>query len=432
MKEIKTKPVIKDIKVLDKTTDISRRMKNAYIQTKNQIEQHEHNNDGNYVNDAGNSIQKSTETILHKAGHAAENYSKNAIESAKASIRQSVSESGSRHTAKNSSSFQLRRKAATPTPDTFTKTRHTINQYTKTGDKTVKKTVKGTIKTSQKSVNSFKRATKATIKTSQAAAKAATTTTARTAVKSAQAAKRSAQAARMAARATAVSLKMSVKAIAVTIKASIAAVKGVTALIAAGGWIAVVVILVICLAGFLIGSVYGIFFSNESSIPDAPVMTEVIRRLNEEFAVEIKEIQDDNPHDNLEITGNENCIVNNWPEILAVYAVKVSTNPENGIEVATLDDAKVGILRGIFRDMNLINYWLETIEHKETVTATDKDGKEVEKIITVTETILHINMTSKSYLDMIEQYDFNIQQAKMLNELMQDENQQLFMQLISG
>jgi hypothetical protein len=235
----------------------------------------------------------------------------------------------------------------------------------------------------------------------------------------------------MAARATAASIKMAARGTVVTIKATIAAVKGAVALIAAGGWIVVVVvILVICLVGFILGSVYGVFFANESSNRNTPIMSDVISQLNEEFSAEIKRIQDDNPHDTLEFTGNGSCIVNNWPEILAVYAVRVSADPENGMEVATLDNIKVGILRGIFCDMNIIEYWLESIEYNKTVTTTDKDGKEDKKIISVIETILHMNVISKSYLDMIDQYGFSVQQAKMLNELMNNNYWQSFFKLI--
>jgi hypothetical protein len=226
---------------------------------------------------------------------------------------------------------------------------------------------------------------------------------------------------------------MAVKVMVATIKAIIAAAKGLIALIAAGGWIAVVIILVICLAGFLLGSVFGVFFSNESSGENTPTMTEVVRQLNEEFSAEIERIQNENPHDTLVFSGNgSSTIVSNWREILPVYAVKVAADPENGMDVATLDDTKVGVLRDIFWDMNKIDYWIETIEHEETVTTTDEDGNETGETITTTETILHINVTSKTHVDMIDEYDFNSDQAKMLNELMQDEYQQLFIQLISS
>lgn len=81
--------------------------------------------------------------------------------------------------------------------------------------------------------------------------------------------------------------------------------------------------------------------------------------------------------------------ISNCRDILAVYAVKVAADPENDMdmEVATLDDTKVGILRNIFWDMNIIDYWIETIEHVETVTITDEDGNETEVMVTTTETI---------------------------------------------
>lgn len=129
-----------------------------------------------------------------------------------------------------------------------------------------------------------------------------------------------------------------------TIKAIIAAVKGLIALIAAGSGIAFVIILVICLAGLLFGSGYGIFFSNESSGKNTPVMTEVVSQLNEKFTVEIERIEDGNPHDMLELSnnGSSSTVAGNWRDILAVYAVKVVADPESGMEVATLDNTKVG------------------------------------------------------------------------------------------
>jgi len=289
--------------------------------------------------------------------------------------------------------------------------------------KTLKKSVKGTIKTTQKSIKTAERTAKATAKTSKAAAK--------TAVRTTQTAQRAAQATRMAARAAAVSAKAALKVVMASIKAIIAVAKGLIALITAGGWIAFIIILMISLAGLFTSSVFGIFYSNESSGENTPVMTEVVQQLNEEFTVELEQIQDENSHDTLEMSDSSTTI-GNWRDILAVYAVKVVTDPENGMEVATLDDIKVGILRNIFWDMNIIDYWLETIEHVETVTSTGEDGNETQETVTTTETILHISLISKSYTDMIAEYDFNAEQAEMLDELMQEKYQELFMRLIGS
>ena len=121
---------------------------------------------------------------------------------------------------------------------------------------------------------------------------------------------------------------------------------------------------------------------------------------------------------NWNLSNNGNGVtVNNWRDILAVYAVKVAADPENAMEVATLDDKKIDILRSIFWDMNYIDYKVEKIENQKDIT-------------TNTETILHIEIKSKIYSDMIREYNFNSEQVKMLNELMKDEYSNLFMKLI--
>jgi hypothetical protein len=543
LKDIKTKPAIKDIKVLDKATDVSRRAKNAYIRTKEQAERLGHNEDGNYVDDASSSVRDGAETVVRKAGHTAGNYGKKAVEKiqerrapdadapryndsnrenarhtstsevkeavhrdvvrtetklatehgttsvkAKEAVKHNVSQSGAKQVAKQNAArsgtketvkrkftlskpnelakhrfvqsrakkrfFQIseirtanqniaqiqsqqisvqipaKRSLFQPAEKTAAQVLHpsgtpgrTIRQAADTGVKSIKEAAKGTVKTAAKSIKTADHTAKAAVKTSQAA---------KTAAKTAQTTQRAAQAARLAARAAAVSAKTAAKAMAVAIKAIIATVKSLIALIAVGGWIAVLVIIVICLAGLLLGSAFGIFYSNESFDGNTPVMTEVVNRLNGEFAAEIRRIQDENPHDTLELSGSDSISASQWREILAVYAVKVAADPENGMGVATLDDTKVEILRDVFWDMNKIDYWIETIEHEETVTTTDEDGNETTETITITETILHINISSKSHTDMIAEYGFNPDQVKMLNELMKDEYQQLFMRLIGS
>ena len=79
-------------------------------------------------------------------------------------------------------------------------------------------------------------------------------------------------------------LKVAAKGIKVTIKSSIASIKALIkaaydliSLIIAGGWVALVVILIICIVGLLLSSIFGIFFSNES---DVRTMTSVISEVN--------------------------------------------------------------------------------------------------------------------------------------------------------
>ena len=59
--------------------------------------------------------------------------------------------------------------------------------------------------------------------------------------------------------------KTAVKATTTAVKAVIAKAKALAAAIAAGGWVSVTVIIVVCLIGLIVGSCFGIFFSGEGS-----------------------------------------------------------------------------------------------------------------------------------------------------------------------
>jgi uncharacterized membrane protein len=87
--------------------------------------------------------------------------------------------------------------------------------------------------------------------------------------------------------------KVAVKTTIAMVKAAIAAIKGLVALIAAGGWVAVVIIIVICLIGLLVGSIFGVFFSGEDS-GTGRSMPSVVQELTTEFYDKIEEIKSSN------------------------------------------------------------------------------------------------------------------------------------------
>ena len=80
MKEIKTKSIIKDIKALDKTADVSRRAKNAYIRTKEQAEQTQQPEHDSFTEYADAKVKESTETITREAGHSVERQGKKTVQ----------------------------------------------------------------------------------------------------------------------------------------------------------------------------------------------------------------------------------------------------------------------------------------------------------------------------------------------------------------
>ena len=195
------------------------------------------------------------------------------------------------------------------------------------------------------------------------------------------------------------------------LRAIIAAVQSLLAAIAAGGSTVVAMVLVICLIGLLIVSPFGIFFSGEDS-GTGYTMPEAVSVLNGEFAARIEQIKAENPYDELDMdNAGSAAMISNWRDVLAVYAVRTTTDNASPDEVATLTEEKMEILREIFWDMNTITYWTEIVP----------GGKDEADTV-----ILHITVTIKTHLQMADEYRFNADQRKLLEELMQPEYQELF------
>ena len=98
---------------------------------------------------------------------------------------------------------------------------------------------------------------------------------------------------------------------------------------------------------------------------------------NQDYENKLDEIKNSNAYDVLEMSGSRAV----WPEVLAVYAVKTNTDPENSQEVVTIDDAKKELLKEIFWAMNEVSYSTSTASH-DVVTETDDGlGNIVETIV---------------------------------------------------
>ena len=294
------------------------------------------------------------------------------------------------------------------------------------GRKTIKQassTAKGTVKTASKSIKTAEKTAKASIKTTRQAAKAAQ----RTAQATARAARAAAHAARAAARAAVVAAKVAAKATIAAVKAIIAATKALIAAIAAGGWIAVLVIVIICLIGLLIGSCFGIFFSGEDS-GSGYTMQNVVQEINDDYQQQIDTTKANLSHDVLEMSGSRAV----WPEVLAVYAVKTTTDPDNPQEVATMDDSKKAILTDIFWEMNQISSRTETRTETVITETDDGNGNIVETETTVTQTYLYITVSHKTAEEMAAQYGFDEEQKEQLAELLAEENRSLWSAVLYG
>ena len=206
--------------------------------------------------------------------------------------------------------------------------------------------------------------------------------------------------------------------------------KGLIAAIAAGGWVAVVIILLICLIALIVGSCFGLFFGSDSTGTGTSV-TQAVTTLNGEFQAHIQEIEDSNSHNRVEFTSNDGVLSINWEDVLAVFSAKV-TGAEDGTQVASLDDTQVQQMRDIMWEMNAVSSSTRTESHEVEVTEVDEDGKETTRTETVTETILEISLTHKTAEEMAQQYNFNARQNEYLALMSEPENQNLWAELLGG
>ena len=195
----------------------------------------------------------------------------------------------------------------------------------------------------------------------------------------------------------------------------------------AGGWIAVAVILIICLIGLLVGSVFGIFFSGEDS-GNGMTMQTVVREINADYDSRLDEIIGGTSHDVLEMSGSRTV----WKEVLAVYSVKTTTDPDNPQEVATMDDNKKQLLKDIFWEMNEISSRTESKTETQITESDDGHGNIVETETTVTQTYLYITVSHKTAEEMADKYGFSEEQRQQLSELLAEENNSLWSAVLYG
>ena len=444
----------KGIKAIDKAAVASERMKEAYIRTKDKADHSlyaEESSPGEYASDR---LSAGVDNVTHEAVHQFDKQGRRGVQTTKENISQLKEKIQKRKAAAEQPKKQAEKQAAQQAGQPATRWRgrqaaDTVSEPAKAvrqergaiktldrgkkgiktvdrGRKNIKQassTAKGTVKPASKSIKTAEKTAKASIKTTQQAAKAAQ----RTAQATARAARAAAHAARAAARAAVVAAKVAAKATIAAVKAIIAATKALIAAIAAGGWIAVLVIVIICLIGLLIGSCFGIFFSGEDS-GSGYTMQNVVQEINDDYQQQIDTTKANLSHDVLEMSGSRAV----WPEVLAVYAVKTTTDPDNPQEVATIDDSKKAILTDIFWEMNQISSRTETRTETVITETDDGHGNIVETESTVTQTYLYITVSHKTAEEMAEQYGFDKEQKEQLAELLAEENRSLWSAVLYG
>lgn len=304
-----------------------------------------------------------------------------------------------------------------------------VNQFNKQGQKSFMKTkenyqkskakikqLKKKIKDKRK-VKSTVKNTKTAIKTSKEVAKK----TEKTAKETIKASKRATQIAKETAKRTAQGVKVAIKTTISAIKTIIAGTKALVAAIVAGGWVAVIVIIVICLVALMCSSIFGIFFSSQKTSANSITMNTVVAECNQEFSDKLQSIQDSNPHDDYVLEGS----MASWKDVLTVYTIKQS-NGVNQQDVMTIDDNKKNVIKQIFWDMNSLTSEVKDEMVTEQGTNADEMPKQVQK------KVLHIKINTKTIEQMKNDYHFSPAQNKQLAELTDNKYASLWNGVIYG
>lgn len=311
---------------------------------------------------------------------------------------------------------------------------HTTDSTSTHGAKATENTIRivnDTIRTVDQSVRIGER----TVKSTETAAKA-TKAAAQTSAKTAQA---TAKASQTAAKAAAQTAKVVGQAVMSTAKAIGAALQKLIASIIAGGWVSVIVIVFIALIALIFALCFGAFSANDAS--EGRPMTKAIAEINEDFTdsihAKISRYKRQYKPDEVELVyeGDTDSTgsVMNWTDVLGIYAVSTTTDPDQPSDVLIVTPEKVEILRSIFQRMNKVSYQTEV--ETEEIPAKDGDGiptmDEEGNPVMDTKTMLKITIcvSSMDYRNAASLYHFDDSQREMLEEIMHPDYYPLYAQL---
>ncbi len=421
MRDIKTRDKVNQtVKTLDRAAIVADKFRNTTVKSKETAEHTQTTDETSPEEYAVNLVSDKSKIATHRAALKFNEKGKQSVAETKRNIQHFRSEQAVKSIRRQRTDYK-----PSASPDlNFSdkdskydiKTRESIK---KANTKPVSKDIKGadkTIKTINHSVNQTIKSSSDTARKSYISSK-----------QSAKATKKSAEAAKKGFEKSAKTMKEAAKYTKKIVKGIIEGAKAVVNAIIAGGWLSVVIIILLCLVGALASSFYGIFFSTEASESGMNIST-VIQEINADYDNKIDEFKASGNYDSVEINGSKA----NWKDVLSIYAVKTTTDPDNPMEIATVDKNKKSILSNIFWDMNSIDAKAETRTETNEITSTDENGNEVITTEEVTIKVLTITVNSKTANNMADEYSFNDKQKEYLAELMNESNDKLWASIIYG
>lgn len=209
------------------------------------------------------------------------------------------------------------------------------------------------------------------------------------------------------------------------VKALIGALSSLIGILASGGAVVLIVVVLICLIGMLLGSVFGIFFSNDS---DSRTMTSVISEINQEVYRRAETEKLFAKADEIVFEST----YSNWKDIIAVYSVKYSNvESEDAQVVMYLDDKNVSHLKTVFYDFNTITTSVRTESKDDSIASPSFNTNPIQSSNNE-KSVLYVNVTSKSLDEIMNIYNFSDEQKKQIKELTSSEYDDMWSHLLYG
>ena len=162
-----------------------------------------------------------------------------------------------------------------------------------------------------------------------------------------------------------------------------AAAKAVKELISAlaslgGGTALFIVFSIVIVAGAFLASPLGILFADEQQADDTVPLATAIAEIQGEYHVELERLQNGD-FVSVQIIGQ----APDWREVVAVFASKTA-GAEDGIDVFTLDEERVELLRQVFWDMCEITTATQTVDVPDSDPDDDVDDSHTGIALTIT------------------------------------------------
>lgn len=422
MKHLKTKPKVLDrsTKAIDKSKTITNKLNEHIPDTDNDTaENYATENTTNMLNYAGQRLKQSVSTnhndiIKNQTRYSKDNHIKSQHDKSiqvkeinqNESIKEVDAKSRPLKTRANTNNFS---------PKTKSKSKAASNA----------KKAKKTIKSSRKSIKTVKKTDIAARKSADKSARLAQ----RMAIRAKKAAKTAYRAAQALFRA---------------IKALIRTLKSLVSLIIAGGWVSVVIIVLIAVVAYLVTSPWGMFFDDGDDTTMS--VAECIVQIEADYSNRITSIIRD-AEDVTEIIYEGDSDTHavrpiNWVDVLGIFSVMVTADEENPMNIMVMDDRKFEMLEDIFWSMNSISYEIEETEIEPTATPAPTNTPYPTIVSTpapypsytpdpyenIIRTLI-ITTSSRIYEDGIKLYNFDEDKIALLDELMSPEYYPLFMEL---